>query len=54
MSDFLNGLMDPTIIWVVIPVVAIIGYFVSKGLKAHYAHQERMARIESGLNPDDE
>ena len=48
----LERLMDPEIIWVVIPVVAMIGYFINKGLKNHYAHSERLEKIRAGIDPD--
>ncbi len=48
MIDLLRSFADPSVIWVLIPLVAIIGSFVHKGLKLHYEHKERMARIEYG------
>ena len=48
----LEKLMSPGLIWVVIPVIALIGYYVSKGLKDHYAHVERVEKIRSGIDPD--
>lgn len=50
--EFLEKLLDPGIIWAVIPVVAVVGYFVTKGLKNHYAHVERIEKIRSGIDPD--
>ncbi len=52
--EALEKLMDPGIIWVLIPVVAIIGYYVNKGLKNHYAHVERKEKIRMGIDPDTE
>ena len=52
MTEILKSLMNPGVIWVLIPLAAIIGAMVNKGLKAHYNHQERMAKIENGIDPD--
>ncbi len=48
MTDLLRALAEPQLIWVLIPLAAIIGSFVHKGLKMHYEHKERMARLEFG------
>lgn len=53
MSDFFHTFFHPGVIWVLIPIVAIICSFVHKGLKMHYEHKERMARIEFGLEPEE-
>ena len=52
MTEILKSSMNPGVIWVLIPLAAIIGAMVNKGLKAHYNHQERMAKIENGIDPD--
>ena len=52
MTDIFKSLMNPATIWVLIPLVAIIGAMINKGLKAHYIHEERMAKIENGIDPD--
>lgn len=52
--EYLENLLDPKIIGVLIPVVAIIGYYVNKGLKNHYAHLERKEKISMGIDPDKE
>ncbi len=49
----LEKLMDPAMVWVVIPVVAIIGYYVNKGLRRHYEHVERIEKIRAGQDPDE-
>jgi len=54
MQDVLRSLMSPQVIWVLIPLAAIIGVAVNKGLKSHYAHKERLARIEAGLEEEGE
>ena len=50
----LEKLLSPSFIWLVILVVAIIGYYVNKGLKNHYAHVERIEKIRSGIDPNQE
>ena len=52
--EFLKGLLDPAVVWVVIPVVAIVMSIGSKMLNRHYDHQERMAEIEAGFVQEDE
>ena len=54
MTDFIKALANPALIWILIPIVAIIGSFAVKGLKMHYAHKERMAKIEMGMEVDEE
>ncbi len=49
---FLEKLLDPAIIWVVIPVVAIIGVFGKQIVSRYFDHKERMAKIEAGMDPD--
>ncbi len=49
---FFEKLLDPAIIWAVIPTVAIIGVFAKQMLNRYFDHQERMARIEAGMDPD--
>ena len=51
MADFLRAIASPTMIWVLIPIAAIVGSFVYKGMKLHYEHKERMAKIENGKEP---
>jgi len=52
MNDVLKSIMEPQNLVFLIPIVAILGYAVNKGLKSHYEHQERMAKIENGIDPD--
>ena len=49
---FFEKLLDPAIIWAVIIVVAIIGIFGKQMLSRYFDHQERMAKIEAGMDPD--
>jgi hypothetical protein len=50
----LEKLMDPTIIWVLIPVIAIIAVYSFKGLTRYYQHKERIEKIRAGIDPDAE
>ncbi|MDP6096092.1 MAG: hypothetical protein QGG67_08925 [Gammaproteobacteria bacterium] len=50
--DWLTQLLDPGILAVLIPLVAIIGYFVLKGARAYFRHAERMEKIRNGIDPD--
>ena len=50
--EVLEKLIDPSVIWVTIPLVAIVLAFARKMLNRHYDHQERMAKIEAGMDPD--
>jgi len=52
--EFLDKLLQPQIIGPLIGMVAVIGAFVVKGLKLYFEHQERIARIHSGLEADEE
>lgn len=54
MTELFNSIFDPRVVWILIPVVAIAGGFTIKGMKAHYAHKERIAKIEAGLEPDED
>ncbi len=49
---FFERLLDPAIIWAVIPIVAIIGVFGKQIVSRYFDHQERMAKIEAGMDPD--
>ena len=52
--EFLRELLNPAVVWVVIPVVAIVMSIGKSMLSRHYDHQERMAEIEAGLIQADE
>ncbi len=49
---FLEKLLNPAIIWAVIPVVFIIGVFGKQIVSRYFDHKERMAKIEAGMDPD--
>ena len=52
--EFLEKLIQPEVVWVVIPVIAIVMGIGKSMLNRYFDHQERMARIEAGLDPEDE
>ena len=52
--EFLEKLIRPEVVWVVIPVIAIVMGIGKSMLNRYFDHQERMARIEAGLDPEDE
>ncbi len=52
MSELLRIVFNPASLALMIPLAAVIGSFIIKGQKLHYEHQERLARIEMGLDPD--
>lgn len=51
--EFLDNLMKPGSIWVLIPLVAIIMSIGKSMLNRYFEHQERMAEIEAGIASDD-
>jgi hypothetical protein len=54
MFRFFNDLLDPGVLALLIPLTAVAGAFINKGLKEYYAHIERLAKIEQGFLPEDE
>ncbi len=48
----MDRFLDPAILGVMIPIVAIVGVFTLVILKAWARHQERMAMIAQGMHPD--
>ena len=52
MAAFFEKLLSPAVVWVLIPVLAIVGVFAKQMLNRYFDHQERMAKIEAGMNPD--
>lgn len=52
--DWLNKLLSPAVLPLLIPIVAIVGAFALAGLKAHHKHQERLEKIKNGMDPDKE
>ena len=50
----LDKLFTAEIIWVTIPLAVIILAYARRMLNRYFEHQERMAKIEAGLDPDSE
>jgi hypothetical protein len=50
--EWLESLLRPETLSLLIPIVAIVGAFSIAGLKAHHRHQERIEKIKHGFNPD--
>ena len=50
----LYKLLQPQILVFLIPIVAIVGGYTIKSQKMQYEHEERLAKIEAGLDPDEE
>jgi hypothetical protein len=50
--EWLETLLRPETLSLLIPIVAIVGAFSVAALKAHHRHQERIEKIKSGFNPD--
>jgi len=47
MKDILNFLSDPAHLVFLIPIVAILGYAINRGLSNYYQHKERMIEMEA-------
>jgi hypothetical protein len=50
--DILNRILQPNILPLMIPIVAIVGGVTIVIVKKVFSHRERMAMIERGINPD--
>ena len=44
--------LNPAVVWVLIPITAIVVSGVHGILKLYLRHQERLAMIQQGMNPD--
>ena len=53
MAAFFDKLLSPGVVWVLIPILAIVGVFAKQMLNRYFDHQERMAKIAAGIDPDD-
>jgi preprotein translocase subunit YajC len=49
---WINALLDPGTLSLVIPIIIIVVIFVVAALKAHHKHQERIEKIKHGFDPD--
>ena len=45
--------LNPAVVWVLIPVTAILVGGIQQLVKMFLTHQERIAMIEQGIHPDD-
>jgi hypothetical protein len=50
--EWINTLLSPGTLSLLIPIIAIIAAFSIAGLKAHHKHQERIEKIKHGIDPD--
>ncbi len=50
--DWRYFFMNPAVVWVLIPVAAILVGGIQAVLKMYFTHQERIAMIEQGIHPD--
>lgn len=48
----MEKLLQPDVVWVVIPVIAIVAVVARKVVQRYFEHKERMAKIEAGIDPD--
>ncbi len=51
--DWRMFFMNPAVVWVLIPVAAILIGGIQALAKMYFSHQERIAMIEQGIHPDD-
>lgn len=49
--EWLETLLAPETLSLLIPIVAIVGAFAYAALRAHHKHQERIEKIKHGYNP---
>jgi hypothetical protein len=50
--EWIETLLNPATLSLLIPIIAIVGAFSVAGLKAHHRHQERIEKIKHGIDPD--
>ena len=46
-------LLQPQVLVFLIPIVAIVGGYIIKSQKMRQEHEERLAKIEAGMDPDE-
>ena len=49
----LYRLLQPQVLVFLIPIVAIVGGYIIKSQKMRQEHEERLAKIEAGMDPDE-
>ena len=52
MMGFFHSVFNPATLALMIPIVAIICSFAHKNTKMRLEHEERIAMIEAGMDPD--
>jgi hypothetical protein len=50
--DWLQALLNPETLSLLIPIIVIIGAFSVAAFKAHHRHIERIEKIKHGFDPD--
>jgi hypothetical protein len=50
--EWIETLLNPATLSLLIPIIAIVGAISVAGLKAHHRHQERIEKIKHGIDPD--
>jgi hypothetical protein len=50
--EWLQQFIQPEVLALLIPVIAIVGAFSVAALKAHHKHLERIERIKQGYIPE--
>ena len=53
-DEAMRDVLDPAVLGPLIGLVAVICWGVNKGYRSYLDHEERMAKIEAGLDPDDD
>jgi len=51
--DWSRFFLNPAVVWVLIPVTAILVGGIQQLVKMFLTHQERIAMIEQGIHPDE-
>ena len=48
----LRALFNPATLALLIPIAAIVGHYIIRAQQMQYEHEERIAKIKAGINPD--
>ena len=54
METVFDKLLRPDVLGVLMVILVVIGVSASKILPRYFEHRERMAKIEAGIDPDDD
>ena len=52
MIGFFHSIFNPATLALMIPIVAIVCSYAHKTTKMRLEHEERLAKIEAGMDPD--